>query len=135
MEITLKMPISIYKKDPKGYDYFFQALQLMVNRMANSHEKYQGDQTMEETVEPLDEIKSALIRMKMYIDTPYIGEVFDGAPVILGRVCGKPINTGNTENLLDAANMLVIESIFPKHPKAHFKSQRASDSPGMEYLP
>jgi hypothetical protein len=135
MEIKLKFPDSIYVKDRAGYDRFFEALQLMTNRMANSHEKYQGELTMEETVEFLDEIKSALKRVTMYQKTPFIGEVWDGAPTYRGKGMDLVLGTGNTENLLDAANMLVIEFCYPKHPKARFKAQSASESPGMEVLP
>jgi hypothetical protein len=135
MEVKLKFPDTWYDKDPKSYDRFFEALQLMLNRMAMSHEKYQGERTMDDVVEAIDEIKSALKRITMYEDTSYIGEVWDGEPMILGKKGGKPLNTGNTENLLDAANMLVIEFCFPKHPKAKFKSQTTKESPGLEYLP
>lgn len=32
------------------------------------------------------------------------------------------LDTGNTEDLVDAANMLLLEFVFGKHPKKHFKS-------------
>lgn len=134
MEVKLNFPDAFYNKDSKNYDKLFEALQLMLNRMAVSHEKYQGDREMDDVVKDIDEIKSALQRLTMYSNTPMIGEVWDGAPLIMGKKVTKPLNTGNTENLLDAANMLVIEFLFPKHPKANFKAQTSKESPGLELL-
>lgn len=39
--------------------------------------------------------------------------------------------TGNTEYLLDAANYLMFEFMFPQHEKAHFKSTDSKDSAGI----
>jgi hypothetical protein len=130
MDVKLNFPDTWFQKDPAGYSQFFKAMQQMLNRMATSHEKYQGERTMKETVEFFDEIKSALKRITMYQNTPFIGEVWDGNPM-----AQKPLDSGNTENLLDAANMLIIEHCYPKHPKAKFKAQGAEQSPGLEYLP
>lgn len=38
--------------------------------------------------------------------------------------------TGNTENLMDAANFLMIEFMFPRHPDAHFTATDSDKSPG-----
>jgi hypothetical protein len=41
--------------------------------------------------------------------------------------------TGNTEFLMDAANFLMIEFMFPQHPKAHFKATDSHESPGRKW--
>jgi len=43
----------------------------------------------------------------------------------------KYTETGNTEFLVDAANFAMIEYMFPKHAKAHFKSTDSHESPGV----
>jgi len=40
------------------------------------------------------------------------------------------IETDNTEWLVDAANYCMIEFMYPKFPKAHFKATDDSESPG-----
>lgn len=39
--------------------------------------------------------------------------------------------TGNTEYLLDAANYLMFEYMYPQHPKAHFKATDSNESAGI----
>lgn len=39
--------------------------------------------------------------------------------------------TGNVEFLLDAANQLIIEALFPSHVKAHFRATDSNESPGL----
>ena len=131
MEITLKFPDSCYKDDRKGYDAFFKALQGMLDRMAMSHAKYQQKAcppTMEAATQFIDEVKSLHQRIAMYDSSYTIDEVLDSL-----REIGKPFNTGNTEWLLDAANMCVIEHLLPKHKRAHFKSTDSSASPNLAY--
>lgn len=130
MEFILTFPDSCYNEDRKCYDRFFSAMQLELNRMANSHNKYQSGLPMDLVVKNLDEIKSAAMRVAMYNS--------DWANVELVSILDdshKDYNTGNTENLLDAINMLRIEWAFPKHPTAHFRAQSSKESPGMEVLP
>lgn len=43
----------------------------------------------------------------------------------------KYADDGNTEWLIDAANCLMIEFMFPRHYKAHFTPTTAAQSPGM----
>ena len=38
---------------------------------------------------------------------------------------------GNTEWLIDAANFLMIEFMYPRHPDAHFRSTDTNESPGV----
>lgn len=40
-------------------------------------------------------------------------------------------STGNTEYLVDAANYLMFEFMYPQHPKAHFKATDSKDSAGI----
>jgi hypothetical protein len=42
----------------------------------------------------------------------------------------KYLTDGNTEWLMDAANFLMIEFMYPSHPNAHFKSTDSNESPG-----
>lgn len=38
--------------------------------------------------------------------------------------------TGNVEELVDAANYLLIEALCPSHPDAHFRATDSDESPG-----
>jgi hypothetical protein len=40
--------------------------------------------------------------------------------------------TGNTEFLIDAANQLMIEFMYPSHKKAHFRPTDSNESPGLK---
>ena len=39
--------------------------------------------------------------------------------------------TGNREYLVDAANYLMFEFMFPQHPKAHFRATSSEESAGI----
>lgn len=118
MEITIKIPDQVFAEDPTYAEYFVK-IQEMVNRMAVSHFKY-GRVDDNAKLASVDEVLSGRKRLWMYDG---IGPSADG----------KKGNTGNTENLLDAANFFIIESIFPKHVKAHFAAQTSAQSPGLTY--
>lgn len=47
------------------------------------------------------------------------------------RCIEKYNETGNTEYLVDAANYLMFEFIYPQHPKAHFRATDSSESAGI----
>lgn len=47
------------------------------------------------------------------------------------RCVEKYNSTGNTEYLLDAANYLMFEFMYPQHPKAHFRATDSSESAGI----
>lgn len=47
------------------------------------------------------------------------------------RCVKKYCNTGNTEFLVDAANYLMFEYMFPQHPKAHFRATESNESAGI----
>lgn len=73
---------------------FFQA---QINRMEVSHFKYGN--ASEAYPEKVDAVKNARFRISEYL------------------------KTGNMEFLVDAANFLMIEWMFPRHKKARFGSQ------------
>ena len=39
--------------------------------------------------------------------------------------------TGNKEYLVDAANYLMLEFMYPQHPKAHFRATESKESAGQ----
>lgn len=76
----------------------------MRKRMATSYHKYG---LMREAAEAgVQQLESALVRIQRYKDT------------------------GNTEWLMDAANMLMIEFTHPLHAEAHFRATDSDESPG-----
>ena len=86
-------------------------ISLMKNRMVASFCKYgpvaENCGRKEQTI---DEIKSLKKRLELYE------------------------KTGNTEWLVDVANFAMIEFMFPRHEKAHFKATDSDESPGVEGL-
>ncbi len=86
-------------------DDYWEAIQKMANRMAFSEQKY-GPL---EASYPLKvhSLASAMKRIEMYKET------------------------GNTEWLLDAANQLIIEVLFPSIVGAHFRATDSDESPGL----
>lgn len=130
-EIKLKVTDDGFATDP-DFGRFVEALQLMLNRMDVSHHKYgcMGDSQNHGDV---DAALTGRQRLAMY-DGKNKADACDcdakphAINCFLNR---KELDTGNTENLLDAANCFVIEHLFPKHKKAHFKAQTSSDSPGL----
>jgi hypothetical protein len=42
----------------------------------------------------------------------------------------KYLDDGNTEWLIDAANFLMMEFMFPQHPGAHYRATDSGESPG-----
>lgn len=48
------------------------------------------------------------------------------------ELCIEKYNkTGNREYLLDAANYLMFEYMYPQHPKAHFRQTPSEESAGI----
>lgn len=41
------------------------------------------------------------------------------------------LETGNTEWLIDAANQIIIEALFPSVDKSHFRATDSDESPGL----
>src|SRR5437868_15003986 len=99
MQVTITIPDQVWNEDPE-YKRYFEAIQFMVNRMAVSHFKYGkiGDKC---NVPGIDDAMGGRQRLCMYDG---IGPAPDY----------KDVDTGNTENLLDAANFFILEHLYPK---------------------
>jgi len=145
LEFKIEFPNSVYEAEPETWDKYFKALQEMANRMAMSYHKYHppGSPLSRTTEDGEDVMAFVVQRMTMY-DTRILVPPCDCGTGKNSRksahslTCFRhrqdiPKNTGNTENCIDAANGLVIERIFPSHPKSHFKSQTSGESPGLVY--
>lgn len=91
--------------DPYPRPDYWKAVEMMGNRMGISQEKY-GDLEVNYP-EPKSAMATAMQRIGMYHAS------------------------GNTEHLLDAANMLIIEHLFPTHDDAHFEAEGSEKSPGL----
>lgn len=81
-----------------------QFVRYMKNRMEVSYHKYGA--LAEAYPHKVDAIGSMAERMRMYAET------------------------GNSEWLVDAANFLMIEFMYPRHPTAHFVGTDDAASPG-----
>ncbi len=103
MLFEIHIPDDVIENEPE-LQLYLDALQLMVNRMATSHYKYES--MSDKFPDSADASKGVAERLRMYVDS------------------------GNTENCLDAANYAVIEYLFPSHEKAHFRAQASHESPG-----
>lgn len=89
---------------------FAEALQMMMNRMVQSHHKYQkGGSLADRFPDNCDSLASGDNRRKVYEET------------------------GNTEMPLDMANFCIIEFILPSHPNAHFRPLPSEESPKIEW--
>ena len=128
MQVTIEIPDQIWNEDPT-YAEYFKGMQEEVNRMAVSHYKY-GRVDDNAKLASVDEVRSGLKRLLMYSTQGFTKDQID---IIWGEDKRKPLNTGNTENLLDANNFFRLEFLFPKHPKAHFKAQTSAQSPGLTF--
>jgi hypothetical protein len=85
---------------PEQYSDRF--LQGMLNRMAQGYHKYGS---AEKNLEA-DWIPTMQLRIEKYIET------------------------GNTEWLMDAANYLMCEFMYPRHEEGHFRATESNESPG-----
>lgn len=104
MESIIKLEPHIITKAYPRLDYA-DAVQKMYNRMAVSEHKYGPLEN--NYPEPKNSLANAKERLQMYLDT------------------------GNTEWLLDAANQIVIEFLFPTVEGAHFRATDSDESPGL----
>lgn len=132
---TITIPDSNYDFEPGFWDRYFVAVQQMVNRMAVGESKYHINRnlTIAETRE--DKMVFTRQRMAMY-DGVTMGlcdcdGYLDHTPTCFTVIHEAKLNSGNTENLLDAGNGLLVEFVYPDHPKAHFRSQSSEESPGL----
>jgi len=65
-----------------------------------------------------------------YGDIKSNGAVVDFVECMKQRIMKYEI-TGNTEWLVDVANFCMIEFMYPKHKKAHFRATDSNESPGL----
>lgn len=79
-------------------------VEAMRKRMAVSFHKY--GTMADAAAKGVDQIASAEVRINRYLET------------------------GNTEWLIDAANMLMIEFTHPRHKDAHYRPTDSHESPG-----
>ena len=108
MQVTIEIPDQIWNEDPT-YAEYFKGMQEEVNRMAVSHYKY-GRVDDNAKLASVDEVRSGLKRLLMYSTQGFTKDQID---IIWGEDKRKPLNTGNTENLLDANNFFRLEFLFP----------------------
>lgn len=80
------------------------------------------------------------MRARMLMSFYKYGRLFDAYPHKVDAIASltdrlrKYAETGNTEFLMDAANFAMIEYIYPRHPKAHFRATDSDESPGRRAL-
>jgi len=104
MNIAIKIPDRVMREDA-DMQRWAEAIQLLANRMAMSHDKY------------------GVMRNKY----PH-----SASAVASGQKrIDKYHESGNTEDCLDAANFLIIEYLLPTHEEAHFRAQTSAESPGL----
>lgn len=143
MDFIIRLPDSIYFKEPETWSRFAEAFQEMLDRMAMSYFKYHENFPIYESIK--DEQVMLFVHQRMAMYDGGMGENLctctENNRIVLPQqkkhelYCWLTkvlkLNTGNTENLIDAANGLILERIFPQHKKAHFKSQTSEESPGI----
>ena len=137
----IDVPDTNYEFEPEFWDKYIAALQLMVNRMAVGECKYHIGRNLPIAETHEDKIKFAQQRMYMYYGKNWLeacdcGYAENPSGSCHGSSCFLVVHkdkqdTGNTENLLDAGNGLLVEFVYPDHPKAHFRSQSSEESPGL----
>lgn len=81
-----------------------------------------------------DELRKNRVEMSFYKYGPAsinFGRGYVNAIETMEKCVEKYKETGNTEYLLDAANYLMFEYMYPKHEKAHFRATGSSESAGI----
>lgn len=94
---------------------------------------------IEELGAPASEFNEAFIeamRKRMAVSFHKYGLMADAAAKGVDQIASMQVRvnryleTGNTEWLVDAANMLMIEFTHPHHADAHFRATDSDESPG-----
>lgn len=88
--------------------------------------------------EEFDELRKNRVEMSYYKYGPAEVNYKNGyskAIPSLKKCLEKYEATGNTEYLVDGANYLMFEFMYPQHPKAHFRATRSDESAGIVGLP
>lgn len=83
--------------------------------------------------EEFDKLRKNRIEMAHYKYGPAkinFGDGLVNAMETMNNCVAKYKETGNTEYLLDAANYLMFEFTYSKHPNAHFKATDSCGSAG-----
>ena len=83
--------------------------------------------------ERFDELRKNRVEVSYYKYGPAsknFGEHLVNALETMKMCVEKYEKTGNTEYLVDAANYLMFEFTYPKHPNAHFKATDSNESAG-----
>lgn len=96
-----------FNKGVPDSEFSVEFAQGMLDRMSMSYFKY--GLVSEAYPSKIDAIKSLHQRLNKYAET------------------------GNTEWLMDAANFAMIEYMYPKHDKAHWKATDTHESPGRTW--
>ena len=112
---TMKLKLSNSSTVPNEEIASKEFLQGMINRMIVSHHKYHkkpfkklSEYHKAEEYDKINALYNCRTRLKLYRQT------------------------GNREWLMDAANCIMIEFMFPAHKKSHFRSTSSEESPGIE---
>lgn len=98
------------------FSLFF--VQGMANRMGVSFFKY--GPVPEAYPDKVDAIATGKEKIKLYLEG--------------GVVKGKAIEPGNVEYLIDAANYMMIEFMYPRNPNAFFKATDSDGSTGRTWV-
>jgi len=75
-----------------------------------------------------------LRKNRMVVSYFKYGRASDNYPLLVDSIANAKIRiqkfeeTGNLEYLLDASNQLMLEYMFPRHPKAHFEAKDGTDN-------
>ena len=84
--------------------------------------------------EKFDELRKNRVAVSFYKYGPvaenYSNQYID-ALGSMNKCVQKYKDTGNTEYLVDAANYLMFEYMFPQHKNAHFEATDSSQSAGI----
>lgn len=99
-----------------------------------SKNKKRGFSMLEEYSERFDQLRKNRVEVSYYKYGPARKNYKTGnvqALPSMERCIEKYNSTGNTEYLVDAANYLMFEFMYPQHPKAHFKATDSKDSAGI----
>lgn len=89
---------------------------------------------MSEYSEEFDKLRKNRVQVSFYKYGPVRRNFATGnvqAIPTMERCIKKYQETGNTEYLVDAANYLMFEYMYPQHPKAHFRATDSSESAGI----
>lgn len=85
-----------------------------------------------------DELRRNRVEMSFYKYGPAAenyGKGYSKAIPSMKKCLDKYNETGNTEYLVDAANYIMFEFMFPQHPKAHFRATGSEESAGVVGFP